>query len=153
MKLDFLTVNGIAGRQLGDPMERPAALAAAVALTVARRIPVPSSEVEDPEQYYILTVLPQVRSYLSDANEAMLLDLNKALDVAKMIWMVRVTAAFPQTKRSLNPIYGFFDTIVGTGNFVDNETHEMVNKYKTQILMLADEIEKVFKACDEKKGA
>ena len=155
MKLNYLAVNTLAQTQAPDGLDRPCVLAGAAALMVSRCVALPTSEVDDMESYYSDTALPQVKAMLSELNDALVMDVAKALEWTRMFWMIRYVAVNPESKPNLNPIYGFFDTIVGTGNFVDQESHSFLNKYKVAILILADEMKRVhceINAQEDSKG-
>lgn len=155
MKLNYLAVNTLAQTQVPDGIDRPCVLGAAAALAVGRCVALPTSEVDDMEAFYADTVLPQVKLALSEINDALVMDVARALEWTRMHWMIRYVGANPCSKPNLNPIYGFFDTIVGVGNFVDQESHEFMNKHKIAILLLADEIQRVraeLQATEENKG-
>lgn len=137
MKLIINEINAQATK-LVLGMDRNCALAAAIGLAASRVVPLPTSDVADPVSHYTLVIQPMVNQIISCFNEDLIMDVRYAKEVANQLWQIRFLTANPMSKRNLVPTYGFIDTIVGAGNFVDPKTHEFLNKYKNEILALAE---------------
>lgn len=136
MKLKIVELNSQANRLVAG-IDRNCVLGAAIGLVASQLAPLPTSDVSDPQSHYALFVTPLVNQIIGEFNEVLIMDAKFGKLVAEQLWQIRFLAANPLSKQFLVPTYGFIDTIVGAGNFVDPETHEFLNRYKNEILALA----------------
>ena len=119
---------------------RPRIVAAAVAMAVASRLAIPSSELLDPSTYYNLQANQLASSELSRFNEEVIMDLSYAIDKCRMFWMLRYQAAYPakQIRYGEFSTIGFYDTLLGCALHSDQETSCFMNEYKQEIFHLAN---------------
>lgn len=76
----------------------------ALARAISSYLPLPSGEVKMPTDFYTETVLAQVRESVSMFSDLFAFDTTRALELTRMLWLVRYKAAFPS-----NEIFGTFN--------------------------------------------
>lgn len=136
--MDFITLNNKLSTLVTDSNERRHVLAAVVSQKLSECAPMPTSDVEDVENYYLMQVKSSVLEKMSALNEKLNFDVKIAQDYTRKYWMLRYNTLYPISvvKRKYNSQYGYFDTIMGVGMFIDTTHHEFVNQYKTVIIDL-----------------
>ena len=70
----------------------------AISKAVANELALPSSQVENPTEFYLNTVYTAVRNLISTINEMIVFDLNRAQEVIKTFWLVRYNILYPRKK-------------------------------------------------------
>lgn len=108
------------------------AMTAVVAAMAAYRLPIPSSPVERPKEWYITNCLAAAENFIGGVNEHTVLDVRGALDIAQAVWESRYSIVHvPASKEAMAslmeivgsgnyrvpPIYGDAIRSVGCGNF------------------------------------
>ena len=118
-----------------DITARSKVMAAGVALAVASTLPLPSSAVISPDEFFNLQVSGLVNAPLSDINENCILDMKQAVEFTRQFWMLRYAMVFPGSQYTFaeNSPYGFFDTILGVNLYVGPAGHEFMNLNKDAI--------------------
>lgn len=90
------------------------ALTALVATIAAYKLPIPSSEVESPTDWYIQNGLRSVELFVGTVNEQIVIDPSAAMNMARAIWESRYSVVHvPTSKEAIATIL----TIMGTGNY------------------------------------
>jgi len=119
------------------PIDQPCVAAYAVAQAIAYFLPMPTSCVDDPTNYYRMNLALDAKAKVSCFNECVGLNAQECLDAVQKLWMLRYNTLYPFSFSQFMPAqYGYFDTIMGVGLVIDEETHSFVNKYKEQTLEL-----------------
>lgn len=94
MKKPFLNYIQVASDMRDAPMVvRGRVLAIAIGMSLGCQLPLPSSEVADPAEYYATHVERPVASIVSSFNEQTILDVKYAAIMAKNFWMQRYDVA------------------------------------------------------------
>lgn len=93
---------------------RTHALTAIVATIAAYKLPIPSSAVERPSDFYIQNCLRPVEMFVGTVNEQIILDANAAMAMAKAIWESRYSVVHaPTSKEAIATIM----SIMSSGNY------------------------------------
>lgn len=93
---------------------RAHALTAIVATIAAYKLPIPTSEVERPSDFYIQNCLRSVEVFVGTVNEQIVLDPAAAMAMAKAVWESRYAIVHtPTSKEAIATIM----TIMGSGNY------------------------------------
>lgn len=139
MKQAYLRLDDKLKRLVTDPTARVDVLTTAIALAVSREVPLPSSPVATPSNYYNLQCLAQVMRFLDALNENCQFDLKCATNEVRQLWMIRYNAAHPANLPMASDV-GFIDTIVGANIVIDKDLLCFANQHKEAILLLCMDI-------------
>lgn len=136
MNLQYQELNSLANALSVDISVKGKVIAFGVALAIASKLPLPSSAIDDIDNYYGQIVGPLVNGgALSDINESCVFDMKTAIAMVREFWFIRYSAfAMCETLAfAENSTYGFVDTIVGANLHMSPEAHEFANEYKCEI--------------------
>lgn len=137
MNPKFLPFSMDADRLISDGSVRLCILAAAIGRAIANAQPLPSSQVENPTNFYLNQVAPQARDLVSVWNENLILNTKETLEYVREFWNLRYHAAHPNSRPTYVGQYGFFDTISGMPMYFSDDDHKFLNQYKDVILTLS----------------
>jgi hypothetical protein len=133
MNINSISFNKRACEVIPDVRIRSRAMASAIAAAITQVLPIPSSEMEDPASYYTGQIFEQARMYISTLNESVVFDVHCCADLTRKLWMMRYFAAYPRMEALIAGQYGFFDTLMGVGIFVDEGSYYFLNENKQAI--------------------
>jgi len=123
-----------------DPLNRLAIMTSALALALSNIQHLPTTQVEDPSNYFKINVVPGLNAIVSEWNESMVLDPKAVIDQARTFWLVRYTAAFPLSRLMYAAKGDFFSTVFGVYGVVSPALQEFLDgSCKLAILTLANE--------------
>jgi hypothetical protein len=108
--------------------------------------------VENTSEYFAHQVMADARRLVGEFNEQLVLDSKACLDQVRQNWLIRYGAAHPLTRPIFALQFGFYDSLVGVGQVVDNDHHCFVNEHKVQILALATVAKGVIADLAESRG-
>lgn len=112
----------------------------ALALSVAKKLPMPSSAVENPSGYFITNLESSSNAAVSEFNEKVIINVEETKEFIRKYWNIRYYALHnAENYISIYP-YGFFDSILGVGNYISEDMHLFLNKYKANIIELSNKI-------------
>jgi len=136
MSLNFAALTAKVSNKVTNVADRRCVLSAAVAQYIANCLPLPSSCVDDLENHYNMNVKSQVLDTLGPLNEQLVLDVKVVQDYTRKYWLLRYNTLYPVSavKTYHSATYGYFDTMMGVGVYIDPEQHAFVNQYKMEIL-------------------
>lgn len=102
------------------------AVSCAAGMAVSRFVVLPSSEVESINMHYVSQVEVLINQYLSDINETVPLDLDRATKAARNAFMLRYCAAYPKSDGAvILPSEGsFFEKYLSVGIYFDKQTKD-----------------------------
>ena len=89
--------------------------------------------VENPASHFTTAVLPGLQNTLSCLNEELVFDCKAAIDHVRNFWLVRYSAAHPITRPVFTIWSTFFESVLGVGAFVSQETMEYCNEHKQEL--------------------
>jgi hypothetical protein len=137
MQLKYIPFSQKVDSVVTNSVIRASIIAASLALATANMLHLPTTSVEDASSHFNFQVLPGVNQLVSEWNENMVFDARACIDQIKSLWMVRYTAAFPNSR----PIYsfdlGFFETMFGVNTFISAEHRKFLDDNKNDILTIA----------------
>lgn len=137
MNVDYIAFNNTLASCGVDPVDQRCVASYAIAQAIANCLPLPSSPVENVENYYLMSLKTDASFKLGEFNEAVILDGQEAIEAIRSFWMLRYATLYPNAVANrLVGQYGYFDTMMGVGLFVSDDIHKFVNCYKTQIFCL-----------------
>lgn len=147
MSIDYINLNNKISSLVPDASDNRKVVAAAVALLVAEAAPVPTAPVEAVENYYSMNVESLTYGKMGELNEKLNFDVAVCKELVRIHWLLRYNTLFPisSAKRKQDSQYGYFDTVMGVGMFVDEQTHQFVNQYKNEILAIYVDLEYLLK--------
>jgi hypothetical protein len=137
MNVRFLEFVRCVGALETAPGDRGCVIAGAVAYAVAKHLPLPSAPDASPTNYYTFNNSQAAKDFISLFNEQAVFDVKEALDEVREFWMLRYNAAHPPRFPVYDMSVGFYDNMLGTPKWVDQESHCFNNLYKGQIFTLA----------------
>ena len=138
MNFQYIDYNRIADTEIIDQTKRSDVLSLALALAISNTLHIPTTAVEGPESYFNLQIIPLITKTISEFGQNMILDQKQCLEHTRMFWLLRYTAAYPNSQLMYSPAHDFFDTIFGVSLFVAPETHALLDgPNKNAILGLA----------------
>lgn len=121
-----------------DATRRGTLIALAIGLALSRTIPLPSSAVQEPDDFFN-TSLQQTRCLISCFNENAVFDMREAEQAVRAIWMVRYNAMYPRQYPMLTSEgQTFFDALIGVSNVMSPELTAFANKYALPIFILSN---------------
>lgn len=147
MSIDFVKFNTRVTALVADANDRRKVVAAVAAQLIADCVDLPTEPTNSVENYYLMNVKSQVIDKLGKLNEKLIMDVTLAKDYVRKYWLLRYNCAFPgaNIKRKTTARFGYFDTVMGVGQFIDDEHHQFVNQYKNEILTLCVDLEDLVK--------
>lgn len=100
------------------------AVSIAAGMAVARFVNLPGGEVESINMHYVSQTEVLVNQFLSQINESMPLDLDKAAKAARSAYMLRYCAAYPKADGSvIMPSEGnYFEKYLSVNIYFDKQT-------------------------------
>jgi len=137
MNINSIDFSRQANEVASDCRTRGRIVASAIALAVSQALPIPSFEVEDISAHYNTQVFEHARRYLNEINESVVFNTPDAAALTRQLWLMRYSAAFPRFEVLCAGQYGFFDTLMGVGVFVDEGSHCFLNDNKQAVFTLA----------------
>lgn len=132
MNIKAVPLNDLLNRQFTDRGVAAQCLTYAVGVFVGKILPVPSGEVESEVIQYRNTCETIVRDKVSYINEMSVMDVHKAADVAKAIWMGRYHAVNPEAPHQ-NGVGGFIESHFHFNKFLSPEDLAFLNEHQPQI--------------------
>ncbi|BAW19223.1 hypothetical protein [Ralstonia phage RP31] len=111
----------------GPVQERHRIAAIAIGYACACNSVLPTSEVDDAETHYRMTVEPFAKRVVSALNEVSVLDTALALDFARGFWLLRYEAVHKCPRMDQVP-GDFFCSVFGVPKFFSPEMIEFANK-------------------------
>lgn len=141
MTPDYQCVKHIIDKHLPDVTTRSNVLAAAVGFALARCAALPSSAVEDANNYFNITVSPVVRDRVGAVNEQLIIPVNDTLQWARAFWQIRYATA--HQPRNWVPVVGsvnFFDSFTQADTFLSLEQVALLNGKRDAIFEIANEL-------------
>jgi hypothetical protein len=95
-------------------------------MAVSRFVNLPGGEVESINMHYVANTEALINKYLSEINENMPLDLDKATKVARNAYLLRYATAYPKTDGSvILPSEGnYFEKYMCVNIYFDKKTKE-----------------------------
>lgn len=73
-------------------------MAMAAAKAISNELALPSSQVENPTEFYLNTVYSHAREIICCLNELIVIDVNRVQELIKTFWLVRYNIVFPRKK-------------------------------------------------------
>ncbi|EKD22682.1 MAG: hypothetical protein ACD_84C00012G0003 [uncultured bacterium] len=137
MKLKFLPFYEESGRQNTDPTQTAKIHAAALAFAIANMVHIPTSMVENPASHFNLQLLPGINQTVSEWNEEIVFDARECIEQARAFWLIRYTAAHPNSRVIYSFDHSFFETMIGVNMFVSSDFAKFLDTYKAPVLSLA----------------
>lgn len=105
------------------------AVSCAAGLAVSRFVNLPSGEVESISMHYVSQVEVLISQFLSDLNESVPLDLDRAAKSARNAYMLRYCAAYPKSDGAvILPSEGsFFEKYLSVGIYFDKQSKDYMD--------------------------
>lgn len=116
----------------GPVQERHRIAAIAIGYACACNSILPSSEVDDAESHYRMTVEPFAKRVISSLNEATPLDTALALDFARSFWLLRYEAVHKCPRMDQVP-GDFFCSVFGVPKFFSPDMIKFTNERNADI--------------------
>lgn len=121
----------------------------ALAVVLARVLPLPTAPVESPAAYYISNIEQQVREIASAFNEKVIVDYEIVRDFTQKLWSIRYFSVHNTANIASFYPYNFFEIIAGIGNHIDEKTYAFVNEQKVAIIDLSNAISRIISKVEE----
>ena len=138
-------LNNAVIRQFPNPGTRLSAITLASAFAIARGLPMPSSPVDNPDNYFLTTSSLGLIQLIDNINEACIIDRHAARAAVKSFWMVRYYSLFP-AEWVPEDGYDFFCSVSKVPAYFTKEQYALLCENKTAVLSVADTLTKIFVA-------
>lgn len=132
MNVKLLPFANIVQRLPGAVQERHRIAAVAIGYACACNSILPTSEVDDAETHYRVTVEPFARRVVSTMNEVSVIDTQMALEFARKFWLMRYEAVHKCPRMDAMP-GDFFCSVFGVPKFFDPDTQQFCNTHASAI--------------------
>lgn len=116
----------------GPVQERHRIAAIAIGYACACNSILPTSEVDDAEEHYRMTVEQFAKRVISVLNEVSVIDAPMALDFARKFWLLRYEAVHKCPRMDMLP-GDFFGSVFGVAKFFSPETMQFCNTHNSNI--------------------
>lgn len=116
----------------GAVQERHRIAAVAIGYACACNSLLPTSQLDDAEAHYSISVEPFAKRVISVLNEVSVIDTAMALDFARKFWLLRYEAVHKCPRMDMLP-GDFFGSVFGVPKFFSPETTEFVNAQSSNI--------------------
>lgn len=116
----------------GAVQERHRIAAVAIGYACACNSILPTSEVDDAEAHYRISVEPFAKRVISVLNEVSVIDTPMALDFARKFWLLRYEAIHKCPRMDALP-GDFFSSVFGVAKFFSPDTIAFVNAQASHI--------------------
>ena len=126
-----------------DLEQRRKVFSYALAVVLARHLPIPTAPVESVASYFISNVEQQVREIASSFNEKIVIDYEIVRDFTQKLWAIRYFSVHNTSEIGSFYPYNFFEIVAGIGNNVDEKTYQYVNEFKVAIIDLSNAIARI----------
>lgn len=104
----------IQSQKAGPNTTKTHAMSAVVGSLAAYRLPIPTSPVDRPKEWFIINCMSSLEEFVGGINEYCVLDADAAMKIAKAIWESRYSIAHvPSSKEAVSSVM----EIVGSGNY------------------------------------
>ena len=147
MNPSFLSLNTRVQEALPDVTCRGLVLAAAVGISLSRNLPLPSSVVEDPTNYYNMQCLGSVKDSVGNINENLVLDCKGAMEWTRNLWLVRYYAAHPQPFTYYGGDNGsFFESFFNASTLISIEGRKLLEESRVALAIVSLEVSAALQA-------
>ena len=136
-------LNNAVMRQFPNPGTRLSAFTLATAFSIARGLPMPSTPVDNPDNYFLTTSSLGLIQLIDNVNEVCVIDRHAARAAVKSFWMVRYHALFPAAWVPEDG-YDFFCSVSKVPAYFTKEQYALLCENKAAVLRVADALTQVF---------
>jgi hypothetical protein len=116
----------------GSVQDRYRIAAVAIGYACACNSILPTSEVDNAEEHYRMSVEPFAKRVISTLNEVSVIDTAMALDFARKYWLLRYEAVHKCPRMDMIP-GDFFASVFGVSKFFSPETVQFCNAQSQHI--------------------
>lgn len=127
MSPKFNLFTDAADAMIVNSADKCAVISSALALALSTIQPLPTTQVDNPHNYYSMNLLQGIKAIVSEWNEGIIFDAQDTLQQTVMFWLIRYTAAYPNSRVFFSFTNDFFDTITGVYAFVPKKLHEFLD--------------------------
>lgn len=107
----------------------------AIGYAIACNMALPSTEVENAQDYFRVNLEPLSKRVVSVFNEQILLDCNTACDMARNFWLLRYEAVHKCPRMDQIP-GDFFSSVFGVSRFFAPRDVEFLNEHASNVNMV-----------------
>lgn len=141
MKTKFVALNAFLKEKVADQSKFTYAVSLALGVAVGMSAQLPKARPASLTSYFIETEQIAVQTQVAEFNENIVIDLDKAAQVARAIWLVRAGLAMPMPMIDTQDIQGdLFATLSGMGNTMVAEDCEFICKNQQVVFVMANRI-------------
>lgn len=133
-------------RTFTNPGTRLDAFTLATAYAISRDLPLPSSEVDNPELYFTNSASLGLQQLIDHINDAVLIDRHAARAAVKAFWMVRYNNVFPADWQP-DSEYDFFCSNSCVPQYFTKGQFVILNDNKQGVRTIALHLKRLFAEC------
>lgn len=130
MDIDFLSFDKFFRDRLTNSADYLEAISTCIGIGVSRILPIPSTELENPEYHWDANIRYQAVALIHMFHSNVPIDPEMAESVARSFWMVRHSCAYPSTyiNADTNSQSSFIGNYVSVNNYIDENMQKRLNK-------------------------
>lgn len=123
---------------------KPDLLSMALGKVISSSLSLPSGNVINPNEFYITTLLGQVREFVSYFSDMVVIDTTRVLETTRMLWLVRYKVAFPGNalycinEQSPESVFLGYSSVLSVVDFKFIEDNLM------ELVLINNELNKIF---------
>lgn len=136
-------LNKVVCQAFPNPGTRLDAFTLATAYAIARGLPMPSTAVDSPDNYFMTTAMTGLYLLIDNINDAVLLDRHAARAAVKSFWMVRYHSLYPSEWEPESG-YDFFCTTSRVPVYFTAQQFSLLSENKQGIWSIVSHLNKLF---------
>lgn len=143
--LAFYDLVSYVRERIGDPSVVKKALSIALGISLSRSTPLPSSEAELAESYYVDSIAVLIASKATEFNEQAVVDIDLACQVARAFWLMRYYHAYPMAVIPLpfEPENHFMGAVHGVGHLLNPDVFEFCQKNSSAMIAIINRVREI----------
>jgi hypothetical protein len=124
--------------------DRKKILALAVSIAVARTMQIPTSIVENVNQYFNSTLINEVNSKVYKINEQIVFDTDLAISNCRAYWMVRYYTVYPDSLEVIvSEDFDFYCKLAGVDKFIPVDQYKYANDNKLVLSQIVNKLKNI----------
>ena len=136
MSPDCFNFSAELNRVAGDSLTRGKIVTMTIAIAIANTVQLPTSQVNNPIEYWNGQLYNIVRNTLHDVGEQVIFNSPLAMELARMFWLLRYRAAHQSQLILACANLSFFENLFGVGSYISDENKQFIEDNKAAIYCL-----------------
>ena len=145
--VDFLALDGFVRQKLSNAADYSEVISLCVGIGVSRLLPIPSTELENPEYHWDYTMRYEAINYITIFNNNIPINTDEALDIARSFWMIRHRSAYPLITMTAEAgaSCSFVGNYVSESDYLSQAMQKRLNKNISPISIISSRVANLIK--------